>query len=487
MKTLQELLQHEMQLMELPKAIREIEVSGLALDSREVKEGFLFFAITGTQTDGHEYIAKAIEAGAVAIIAERELMTFGVPLIVVANSADTLGRVASIWYNQPSTKLKLVGVTGTNGKTTVASLLHQLFTKLGFQCGLISTVQNIIVDRKIPSTHTTPHAIQLNQLMAEMVNHGCDYCFMEVSSHAAHQRRIAGLNFQVAIFTNITHDHLDYHGTFANYLAAKKSFFDQLPFNAMAITNKDDKNGMVMLQNTKATKFTYALKQNADFKSKIVEQDFNGMLLQINGLSAWFRLTGEFNAYNLTAVYGASVLLGVEENEVFQSMSALTPVEGRFMHFKSLLGVVGVVDYAHTPDALENVLEVIRQVRTGNEQLICVFGCGGDRDKAKRPLMAEVACRLADKVILTSDNPRTESPELILDDIAKGIPAQHFKKTLRIQDRKEAIKMAVSFAQKGDIILVAGKGHEHYQEINGIKHPFNDAEILTEFFNLFQN
>lgn len=255
----------------------------------------------------------------------------------------------------------------------------------------------------------------------------------------------------------------------------------------MAITNKDDKNGMVMLQNTKATKFTYALKQNADFKSKIVEQDFNGMLLQINGLSAWFRLTGEFNAYNLTAVYGASVLLGVEENEVFQSMSALTPVEGRFMHFKSLLGVVGVVDYAHTPDALENVLEVIRQVRTGNEQLICVFGCGGDRDKAKRPLMAEVACRLADKVILTSDNPRTESPELILDDIAKGIPAQHFKKTLRIQDRKEAIKMAVSFAQKGDIILVAGKGHEHYQEINGIKHPFNDAEILTEFFNLFQN
>jgi UDP-N-acetylmuramoyl-L-alanyl-D-glutamate--2,6-diaminopimelate ligase len=382
--------------------------------------------------------------------------------------------------------MKLTAVTGTNGKTTVATLLHNLFRSFGHNVGLLSTVQNQINETVIPSTHTTPDSIKINELLSEMLEQGCEYCFMEASSHAIDQNRIKGLHFAGIIFTNITHDHLDYHLTFDNYIKAKKKLFDEVNEEAFALTNKDDKNGMVMMQNTKASRYTYSLKSMADFKAKIVESDFNGMLLNINEQEAWFRLVGNFNAYNLAAVYGAAFLLGKERDEIITHLSNISAVKGRFEYYRSNNGVIGIVDYAHTPDALKNVLSTINELRTRNEELITVVGCGGNRDAAKRPVMADVACELSTKVVFTSDNPRNEEPEAILDDMQKGVKPLHFKKTLRISDRKEAIKTAVSIAKKGDIILIAGKGHENYQEVKGVKHHFDDKEVLLEMFKMFE-
>lgn len=462
----------------------DLDLTGIAMDSRKVEPGFLFVAVKGVQTDGHQFIETAIANGARAIVVENlpKDINAKITFILVSDSTEALGFLANQFYNQPSHQFILVGVTGTNGKTTVASLLFQLFRDLGFSCGLISTVQNLINERVIPATHTTPDAVSLNALMRDMADAGCKYVFMECSSHAIHQNRIAGLQFAGAIFTNITHDHLDYHKTFAEYLKAKKKFFDQLNLDAFALTNKDDKNGLVMLQNTKATKYTYALQSMSDFRIRIIEQDFNGMLLNIDGSEIWVRLTGEFNAYNVLAVYATAFLLGLSKEDILMGLSKLKPVSGRFDYQQSADKVTGIVDYAHTPDALQNVLETINKIRTHNEELITIIGCGGDRDKTKRPLMAKVACELSSKVILTSDNPRSEEPETILDDMERGVPALHYKKVLRIADRKEAIRTAVSISRKGDIILLAGKGHENYQEIKGVKQPFDDKELLKEFF-----
>lgn len=466
--------------------IPAVEISGITLDSRKAGPGMVFFAIPGTRADGHQFISQVVEQGAAAIVGEQDLNP-GIPYIRVKNSAEMLGRAASAFYDNPSSRLQLVGVTGTNGKTTIATLLYDLFKRLGYKTGLLSTVRNRIHETTLDSTHTTPDAVSLNALLARMADEGCDYCFMEVSSHAIHQHRIAGLTFRGGIFSNLTHDHLDYHGTFDNYLKAKKAFFDTLPADAFALTNKDDRNGLVMLQNTKATRYTYALLGPADFKARVREHDFNGMLLDIDGTEAWYRLVGGFNAYNLLAVYGAAFLLGVSREEIITHLTQLGSVSGRFDYLRSDHGVIGIVDYAHTPDALENILKVINEVRTKNEQLITVFGCGGDRDKAKRPVMAEVACRLATRVIFTSDNPRSEDPEQILREMEAGVPPQHFKKTIRITDRKEAIKAAVAAANPGDIILVAGKGHETYQDIRGVKFPFDDKAILQEMFHLMKS
>lgn len=459
----------------------------LTFDSRQAGKGALFFAVKGTQANGHDYIPSVITAGCTAIVCEQlpQELTEGVAYIQVANTSAAVALAAGEFYDHPSQRLKLVGVTGTNGKTTIATLLFKLFRSFGYNVGLLSTVQNQINETVIPSTHTTPDAVRINALLKQMADEGCSYCFMEASSHAIHQNRIKGLHFAGVAFSNISHDHLDYHVTFDAYIKAKKQLFDDVNEDAFALTNKDDKNGSVMLQNTRATRYTYGIQQMADFKAKVIEADFNGMLLNLDGEEAWFKLVGHFNAYNLLAVYAIARLLGKEAKEVITHLSNLSAVRGRFEYIRSNNGIVGIVDYAHTPDALENVLDTINKTRTGNEALITVVGCGGNRDAAKRPVMAEVACNQSTKVIFTSDNPRTENPETILDEMMKGVPPLHFKKTLRITDRKEAIKTAVAMANPGDIILVAGKGHETYQEIQGVKHPFDDRAVLEEFFTLF--
>lgn len=458
------------------------EIAALTFDSRAAKEGMLFFAIRGTANDGHQYIEQTINAGVSAIICEvmPAQQSPSVTYIEVEDSSIALGIIASNFYQNPSAKLKLVGVTGTNGKTTIATLLYQLFRALGYQVGLISTVQNHINDTVVPATHTTPNPIALNHLLHDMVTAGCEYCFMEVSSHAVVQHRIAGISFSGGVFSNITHDHLDFHQTFDNYLKAKKAFFDGLPKSAFALTNADDKNGMVMLQNTKASKKTYALKQMADFKAKIVENKFSGLNLTIDDLDVYFKMVGSFNAYNLLAAYATALLLDQDKLRVLTILSNLPGAEGRFDYFVSQDGIIAIVDYAHTPDAVQNVLNTISNIRKGTEQVITVLGCGGDRDKTKRPVMAQVACDWSDKVILTSDNPRTEDPQTIIADMQKGVSPSNQRKAMSILDRREAIKAACHMAKAGDIILVAGKGHEKYQEINGVKHHFDDKEVLNE-------
>lgn len=464
-----------------------IAIQDICMDSRKVQPGSLFIAIKGGTADGHQFIRAAIEQGAVAVVCETlpEQLHGQVTYVKVADSAAACGTVAANFYGHPSSQLQLVGVTGTNGKTTIATLLFKLFRAGGHRCGLISTVQNQINDAIIPATHTTPDAISLHALLAEMVKAGCSHAFMEVSSHAIHQQRIAGAVFAGGIFSNITHDHLDYHKTFDEYIRVKKSFFDQLPKTAFALTNADDKRGLVMLQNTMARKATYGLRSMADFKGKILENNLTGLIMLIDDTEVHFRLIGEFNAYNLLAVYGAARLLGNQKQEVLQTLSHLSGAEGRFDYIISQNDkTIGIIDYAHTPDALLNVLATIHKLRQGHEQVITVVGCGGDRDRAKRPLMAKVAVDHSDKVILTSDNPRSEDPALIIQEMEQGIPVHLRKKYLSIIDRKEAIKTACSLAKKEDIILIAGKGHEKYQEIKGMKYPFDDKATLKEMFEL---
>jgi UDP-N-acetylmuramoyl-L-alanyl-D-glutamate--2,6-diaminopimelate ligase len=465
----------------------DVDVKEVQIDSRKVQPGSLFIAVKGVAVDGHQYIIKAAEMGAAAIVCEQvpTEQKEGVTYVQVKNSAAAAGEIAHNFYDQPSRQLKLVGVTGTNGKTTVATLLYKLFGCLGYTCGLVSTVENLINGEVIPSTHTTPDPVSLNALLKQMVDAGCTHAFMEVSSHAVHQRRIAGLEFAGALFSNITHDHLDYHGTFDEYIKAKKGFFDGLSSSAFAITNLDDKRGMVMLQNTAAKKYTYSLRTVADFKGKILENGLSGLVMTVNDQEVHFRLIGEFNAYNLLAVYGAAVCLGEDKSQVLQCLSNTTGAEGRFDYTISNKDrVIGIVDYAHTPDALVNVLSTIKKLKKGHEQVITVVGCGGDRDKTKRPVMGEVACEHSDKVIFTSDNPRSEDPLAILNDMEQGLSTGARRKYLAIADRKQAIKTAVSMAQPEDILLIAGKGHEKYQEINGVKHHFDDKEVLNEMFQL---
>lgn len=459
-----------------------VAVSSITFDSRKIKKDSLFIAVRGTTVDGHNYIAQSIEMGANAIICEElpEERLEHVTYVKVKNANYALGIIASNFYDNPSQKLKLVGVTGTNGKTTTVTLLYNLFKSLGNTVGLLSTVKNKIHNEELPATHTTPDAIELNELLCKMVEKGCQYCFMEVSSHAIVQHRVTGITFVGGVFTNITHDHLDYHKTFDEYIKAKKTFFDNLPEDAFALTNKDDANGMIMLQNTNAKRVTYAIKSAADHKCRIIENHLSGLLLNIDGKEVWVKLIGTFNAYNVLAVYTVAVLLKQDTTNILTALSTLNSVEGRFQYLKSETGIIGIVDYAHTPDALKNVLETIKGIRTGNEQVITLAGCGGDRDAAKRPIMAQIACEYSNKVILTSDNPRSEDAEEILNQMQKGISPVDAKKTLRITDRKEAIKAACSLAKQGDIILVAGKGHEKYQEIKGVKHPFDDFEILKD-------
>jgi UDP-N-acetylmuramoyl-L-alanyl-D-glutamate--2,6-diaminopimelate ligase len=457
-------------------------ISSVTFDSRKVKKDSVFVAIKGETSDGHEFIAKAIESGAIAIICEElpNERKGEVTYVKVKNSHQALGFIACNYYDNPSSKLKLVGVTGTNGKTTTVTLLFNLFRSLGYSAGLLSTVQNKINNTIIPATHTTPDALTLNELLHTMVEQGCEYAFMEVSSHAIVQHRVTGISFAGAVFSNITHDHLDYHKTFDEYIKAKKGLFDNLPSEAFAITNVDDKNGKIMLQNCKASKYTYSLKTIADFKCKIIENHLNGLLLNIDNKEVWVKLIGSFNAYNVLAVYATAVLLKQDKTNVLTALSNLNSVEGRFQYFKSKGGVIGIIDYAHTPDALKNVLETIKDIRTGNEQVITLVGCGGDRDTTKRPIMAGIACEYSNKIILTSDNPRSEDPEDILDQMQKGVSPVDVKKTLRISDRKEAIRTACTLAKSGDIILIAGKGHEKYQEIKGVKHDFDDYKLFKE-------
>jgi UDP-N-acetylmuramoyl-L-alanyl-D-glutamate--2,6-diaminopimelate ligase len=465
-----------------------VAISSVTFDSRKVKKDSLFIATRGTASDGHHYIEVAIENGAVAVVCEDlpETIKENITYVKVLDSSASLGYIACNFYDNPSEKLKLVGITGTNGKTTTVTLLFNLFRGLGYNVGLLSTVENKINTTVIPSTHTTPDALALNELLAEMVEAGCQYAFMEVSSHAIVQHRITGLKFTGAAFSNITHDHLDYHKTFEEYIRAKKMFFDHLQDDAFALTNKDDRNGSVMLQNTKAKKYSYGLKSIADFKCRVVENHLNGLLLSIDNQEVWVKLIGSFNAYNVLVVYSIALLLKQDKVQVLTTLSNLNSVEGRFQYIKSKNGIVAIVDYAHTPDALKNVLETIKDIRTGNEQVITLVGCGGDRDAAKRPIMAQIACEYSNKVILTSDNPRSEDPEAILNQMQAGISPVEMKKTLRISDRKEAIRTAVAFAKEGDIILIAGKGHEKYQEIKGVKHPFDDFEIVKENFNTLE-
>ena len=455
---------------------KDLDILDITFDSRQVHEGSLFFAVKGTQVDGHDYIDKAIESGALVIVGEKmpKKKADNVTYIRVDNSAYALGVGASNFYGNPSRKLKLVGVTGTNGKTTIATLLYRLFTDAGYACGLLSTIENIVSHEVIPSTHTTPDPIELNALLHRMVEQGCEYAFMEVSSHSIDQDRIAGLHFAGGIFTNLTHDHLDYHKTMANYRNAKKKFFDNLPNTAFALTNADDKNGAVMLQNTRAQKLSYALKHDADFKGVVLESHFDGMLIKVNGTEVYTQLVGGFNASNLLAIYGAATALGFNKDELLVEISKLKGANGRFDMLHSDNGIVGIVDYAHTPDALENVLSTINEVRCHKETLITVVGCGGNRDTTKRPEMAAAAVKMSDKVILTSDNPRNEDPDEIIRQMKAGIAEEDNHKVLAITNRREAIRTAVALAKKGDIILVAGKGHENYQEINGVKNHFDD-------------
>ncbi len=463
----------------------DIGIAEVCFDSRKVREGSLFVAVKGTQSDGHAYLDQVIEKGAVAIVCEkwpsnrRDDITY----VRVTDSASALGQIASNYYDSPSERLQLVGVTGTNGKTTTATLLFQLFRSMGYSAGLISTVRNQVNDQVIPATHTTPDPLQMNALLSAMLDDGCTHCFIEVSSHAVVQKRISGLHFSGGVFTNITHDHLDYHVTFAEYLKAKKTFFDSLPSGSFALTNLDDKNGKVMLQNTKARKYSYALQSMSDYKCKLLENNFTGLLLNIDGQEVHCRLIGSFNAYNLTAAYATAILLGEEKMKVLTFISTLNSVEGRFDFVTSNQNVVGVVDYAHTPDALQNVLNTIHDVSSGKGKVITIVGCGGDRDAAKRPLMAKIACEMSDRVILTSDNPRSEDPIDIIHQMEKGVPSAETRKTLSIVDRREAIKTAVALAQPGDIILIAGKGHEKYQEVKGRRSPFDDKKVLHEMLN----
>lgn len=467
----------------------ELPVTSIIFDSRKVGSGCAFVATKGTHVNGHDYIEMAIEMGAKAIICEDlpENIVDEIVYVKVENSSNALGELASAFYNNPSSKLKLVGVTGTNGKTTTVTLLYNLFKKLGFKVGLLSTVRNYINEETIDATHTTPDAVQMNILMNQMVEAGCEYCFMEVSSHAIDQDRIAGLDFAGALFTNITHDHLDYHKTFAEYIKAKKKFFDGLKPESFALINSDDKNGTVMVQNTKAKVQKYGVRTAADFKAKIIESHFEGSLLHIDNTEVWTYFVGRFNAYNILSAYSTAIMLGFEKNEILTAISELKPVEGRFETLRSQNGITAIVDYAHTPDALLNVLNAINQIRTDDQELITVVGAGGDRDKTKRPEMAKIASENSNKVILTSDNPRSEDPNAILDDMKKGISVENGKKVLSITDRKEGIRTACLFAKQGDIILVAGKGHETYQEINGVKHQFDDREVLKRIFNELYN
>lgn len=464
-----------------------IDINDVQIDSRKVRKGSLFVAVKGAAVDGHRFINKAVEQGAVAVVCEEmpSSQIEGPTYVQVSNSAEAAGLIAHNFYDQPTTKLKLVGVTGTNGKTTIATLLYKLFTCLGYQCGLLSTVENQIAGKIIPSTHTTPDAVSLNELLKQMTDEGCEYAFMEVSSHAIHQRRIAGLEFAGALFSNITHDHLDYHKTFDEYIKAKKTFFDGLSSSAFAITNIDDKRGSVMLQNTTAKKFTYSLRTVADFKGKILENILTGLVMTINDQEVHFRLIGEFNAYNLLAVYGAAICLGEDKAHVLQCLSNTTGAEGRFDYLISPKErVIGIVDYAHTPDALVNVLSTLKKLKQGHGQVITVVGCGGDRDRTKRPIMGEVACEHSDKVIFTSDNPRSEDPQQILNEMEATLNSAARRKYVSIADRKQAIKTAVNMAGPEDIVLIAGKGHEKYQEIKGVKHHFDDREVLIEMFEL---
>ena len=462
----------------------DVDIMGVDIDSRRVKPGHLFVAVRGTQVDGHSFIPKAIEQGAVAVLCEDmpEERREGVTYVKVSSTEAAVGPVATMFYGDPSTKLKLVGVTGTNGKTTIATLLYNMFRKFGHRCGLLSTVCNYIEDEAIPADHTTPDPIELNRLLACMVEAGCEYAFMECSSHAIAQQRIGGLKFAGGLFTNLTRDHLDYHKTFENYRDAKKAFFDSLPKTAFAITNADDKNGMVMVQNTKATVKTYSTRSLADFKAKIIECHFEGMYLDIDGREVGVQFIGKFNVSNLLAVYGAAVLLGKAPEDILLIMSTLKSVSGRLEPIRSKDGITAIVDYAHTPDALENVLNAIHEVLDGKGKVITVCGAGGNRDKGKRPLMAQEAVKQSDRVIITSDNPRFEEPQDIINDMLAGLNAQQMKKVISIADRREAIRTAAMMAEKGDVILIAGKGHEDYQEIKGVKHHFDDREEVRKIF-----
>jgi len=463
----------------------DTEVNLLTFDSRQAGPGSLFIAVRGTVSDGHDYIEKAIANGATAIVCEKLPQNFqeSVTYISVTDSNEALAIIASNFYDKPSEKLKLTGITGTNGKTTVATLLYQLFTKAGYKTGLLSTVKILIGEQEYEATHTTPDSITINHYLAMMAEAGCEYCFMEVSSHGIAQKRTAALHFAGGVFTNLSHDHLDYHKNFAEYRDVKKSFFDHLPKNAFAITNTDDKNGMVMLQNTAASKFTYALKNIADYHAQILESQFSGMLMRIQETEVWVQLIGHFNASNILAVYSTALQLGLEKDEVLVHLSTLKSVSGRFQFIISETKITAIVDYAHTPDALENVLKTIEEIRTRNEQLITIVGCGGNRDKTKRPEMGKIAAEKSDQVIFTSDNPRNEDPYEILKEIEAGVEPQNSKKILTIEDRRQAIKTAATIAKQGDIILIAGKGHETYQEIKGVKHHFNDLEEIREILN----
>ncbi len=457
-------------------------INKIEFDSRKVEENDVFVAIRGTVSNGHNFIEKAINLGATAIVCDTlpEVIVTGVTYIQVKDTNTALAYLATNFYNNPSQNLKLVGITGTNGKTTIASLLYQLFQKAGYKVGLLSTVKIMVNDLEYKATHTTPDSLTINHYLAEMNAAGVEYCFMEVSSHGIHQKRTEGLHFAGGVFTNLSHDHLDYHATFAEYRDVKKSFFDHLPKTAFALTNVDDKNGAVMFQNTSARKLTYALKSYADYKAQILESQLSGLLLKINESEVWVRLIGTFNAYNLLAIYGTAVELGLDKLEVLRLLSELESVSGRFQYIVSNQKITAVVDYAHTPDALENVIKTINDIRTNNEQLITVVGCGGDRDKTKRPIMAHIASSMSNKVIITSDNPRTEDPIDIIADMEKGVELQNQKKTLSIVDRKQAIKTACQLANPNDIILIAGKGHETYQEIQGVRHDFDDMKIVKE-------
>lgn len=464
----------------------DLEISGINIDSRLVEEGNLFVAVKGTQADGHNYIGKAIEKGAQAVVCETlpEDKPEDITFIQVQNSEDIIGKIATTFYGNPTDKLELVGVTGTNGKTTIATLLYNMFRKMGYKCGLCSTVCNYIDGEAIPTEHTTPDPITLNRLLGRMADEGCKYAFMEVSSHAVAQKRIGGLKFAGGIFTNLTRDHLDYHKTVENYRDAKKAFFDMLPKEAFALTNRDDKNGLFMTQNTKATVKTYSLQSMADFKARIIEESFEGMLLEINGKEVSVPFIGRFNVSNLLAVFGAATMLGKDAEEILLTLSTLHPVNGRFETIRSKEGVTAIIDYAHTPDALKNVLTTINEILCGRGQAITVCGAGGNRDKGKRPLMAQEAANQSDRVIITSDNPRFEEPQDIINDMLAGLDQEQMKKVIAITDRREAIRTACMMARSGDVILVAGKGHENYQDVKGVKHHFDDHEIVKEAFGL---
>lgn len=463
----------------------DVAIEKMEFDSRKITENDVFIAIRGTISDGHEFIETAINKGAIAIICDTfpEIIITGITYIKVKDTNKAMAFMAANYFDNPSQKLKLIGITGTNGKTTIASLLFQLFQKAGFKTGLLSTVKIVVDTNEYKATHTTPDSISINYYLNEMVSAGVEYCFMEVSSHGIHQKRTEGLHFTGGVFTNLSHDHLDYHATFSEYREVKKSFFDHLPKTAFALSNIDDKNGAVMLQNTAAKKLTYALKTFANYKAQIIENQLSGLLLKINDNEVWVRLIGTFNAYNLLAIYGTAIELGMESLEVLRLLSDLESVSGRFQYIISNGKVTAIVDYAHTPDALENVLKTINDIRTKNEQLITVVGCGGDRDKTKRPVMADIASELSDKIIITSDNPRTENPETIIEEMERGVAPQNYKKTVSIIDRKQAIKTACQLAQANDIILIAGKGHETYQEINGVRHDFDDMKIVKEMLD----